>query len=165
MARDLILEPAMLANLEPIATLEEIRQFNRQRFEFEQLQAVIYEDIEHNICAGYRDVRDDEFWVRGHMPEFPLLPGVLLCESAAQLASYYAGKHQLLGGHTVGLGGLDEVRFRGMVQPKCRLYVVTQLTRISPGRMIICRFQQFVDESLVCEGQIKGIPLNTPPER
>ena len=33
----------------------------------------------------------DEFWVRGHMPDYPLMPGVLMCEAAAQLCSFSAG--------------------------------------------------------------------------
>ena len=40
---------------------------------------------EQHLVVGYKDVRADEFWVRGHMPGNPLLPGVLMCEAAAQL--------------------------------------------------------------------------------
>ncbi len=62
----------------------------------EQINAVVLEDCERAICVGYKDVRDDEFWVSGHMPGMPLMPGVLMCEAAAQLASYFTQKYDLL---------------------------------------------------------------------
>ena len=55
----------------------------------EQLTAIVHVDPEKHLVAGYKDVGNDEFWVRGHMPGYPLMPGVLMCEAAAQLCSYY----------------------------------------------------------------------------
>jgi 3-hydroxyacyl-[acyl-carrier-protein] dehydratase len=37
--------------------------------------------------------------------------------------------------------------------------VIVQMTKVSRGRMIVCRFQGFVRETLVVDGFIKGIPL------
>src|SRR6056297_2048219 len=68
---------------------EEIRKCNPQRFEMEQLDAITYFDPDKGLIAGYKDVGEEEFWVRGHIPGRPLLPGVLMCEAAAQLCSYY----------------------------------------------------------------------------
>ena len=74
----------------PVATLEDIRRNNPQRFEMEQLSAVVYVNEADYSCAGYKDVTDKEFWVRGHMPGMPLMPGVLLIEAVAQLAGVVA---------------------------------------------------------------------------
>ena len=74
------------------------------------------------------------------------MPGVIMCEAAAQLASYYTQKFDLLGSEMVGFGGLEEVRFRDPVIPGDRLYVMTQLTKVRRGRMIVCRFQGFVGQ-------------------
>ena len=142
-----------------LADREEIRRYNLQRFEMEQLSAVIYADTERLICAGYKDITDDEFWVRGHMPTIPLMPGVMMCEAAAQLSSYFAQKYDLLGCQVVGLGGLEEVRFRGTVVPGDRLVVVVQSLKVRRNAMILCRFQGFVRENLVVEGKIMGISL------
>ncbi len=60
-----------------VVPLEQIRLINPQRFEMEQLSAIVYTDIEQRIIVGYKDVALDEFWVRGHMPGYPLMPGVL----------------------------------------------------------------------------------------
>lgn len=136
-----------------------IRTFNPQRFEMEQLTAVVYEDPTHHRCIGYRQTDEREFWVRGHMPGMPLMPGVIMCEAAAQLASYYTQKHDLLGSEMVGFGGLEDVRFRDPVVPGDRLYIATELLKARRNRMIVCRFQGFVGQRVVVDGTIKGIPL------
>jgi len=65
--KPLILDPSELDLDRVIADIEQIRRHNPQRYEMEQLTAVCYEDPERRICAGYRDLGRDEFWVRGHM--------------------------------------------------------------------------------------------------
>jgi 3-hydroxyacyl-[acyl-carrier-protein] dehydratase len=161
--RDLILDFADYDLDKPIADLAEIRRWNPQRFEMEQLTAVVREDTARQICVGYKDYGPHEFWVRGHMPQRPIVPGVLMCEAAAQLASFYTVKHDLLGTNIIGFGGLDEVRFRDVVFVGDRLVIVVKLLKVRRGAMTICRFQGFVRESMVCEGQIRGVPL--PMER
>jgi 3-hydroxyacyl-[acyl-carrier-protein] dehydratase len=141
------------------ADLQEIRRYNLQRFEMEQLTAICHVDRERNICVGYKDVTHDEFWVRGHMPKAPLMPGVIMCEAAAQLSSYFVQKYDLLGAKVVGFGGLEEVKFRDGVLPGNRLVIVVQLLKVRRGAMIVCRFQGFVNQSIVVEGVLKGIPL------
>ena len=89
MPPELHFDPAQLDFGKVVADQEAIRRINPQRFEMEQLSAIVYINLEENIIAGYKDVRADEFWVRGHMPDYPLLPGVLMCEAAAQLCSFY----------------------------------------------------------------------------
>ena len=108
-AKELILDFSEYDLDHVIADVEEIRRYNLQRFEMEQLSAVVFADPERAICAGYKDVTNDDFWVRGHMPGIPLMPGVVMCEAAAQLSSYFAQKYDLLGCPVVGLGGLEEV--------------------------------------------------------
>ena len=141
------------------ADAEEICRFNPQRFEMQQLTAIVYDNIETGICVGYKDVTADEFWVRGHMPGMPLMPGVIMCEAAAQLCCYHVQKHDLMGAAMIGFGGLDEVRFRGTVVPGDRLVLTCQKLQVRLGAMIRCRFQCFVKEQMVCEGQIRGIPI------
>ncbi|MBN1908933.1 MAG: beta-hydroxyacyl-ACP dehydratase [Pirellulales bacterium] len=141
-----------------VADAEEIGRYNPQRFEMQQLTAICYEDLENCICVGYKDLTQDDFWVRGHMPDLPLMPGVMMCEAAAQVASYYARRHQLMDAEIVGYGGLEEVRFRGVVRPGDRFVVIAHLLKVR-RMMLTCEFQCFVDENLVCEGILKGIPL------
>jgi 3-hydroxyacyl-[acyl-carrier-protein] dehydratase len=157
--KDLILDPGEYDLERVIADAEAIRKHNPQRFEMEQITAVVFDDVERGICVGYKDVTHDEFWVRGHMPGMPLMPGVIMCEAAAQLCSYHAQRHNLLQAAMIGFGGLDSVRFRGIVVPGDRLVIACEKTQLRPGQMIRCRFQCLVRENLVCEGQIRGIPI------
>ena len=152
-------DPAQLDLSKVLVDREAIRLINPQRFEMEQLTAIVHLDTERHVIAGYKDVRDDEFWVRGHMPKAPLMPGVIMCEAAAQLASYFVQKFDLLGAKVVGFGGLEEVKFRGGVVPGDRLVIVVQLLKVRRGAMIVCRFEGFVNQEMVVEGRLKGIPL------
>ena len=60
---------------------------------------------------------------------------------------------------TIGFGGLNDVRFRDVVVPGQRVLVACQLTRVRKGKLMISRFQAFVERKLVCEGEIIGIAL------
>src|SRR2546430_11163309 len=130
MLPELHFDPAKLDLGRVLADKEAIRKQNPQRFDMEQLDAVVYEDPVNHILAGYKDVRDDEFWVRGHMPDFPLLPGVLMCEAAAQLVGFYVTKAGLKVGDYVVFGGRENVRFRGTVRPGDRLLLVGKGLRV-----------------------------------
>jgi 3-hydroxyacyl-[acyl-carrier-protein] dehydratase len=158
-AKDLIIDFSAYDLDHVIADIEEIRRINPQRFEMEQLTAVVYDNPKTGICVGYKDVTADEFWCRGHMPGAPLMPGVIMCEAAAQICSYHSQRHNLLETEVIGFGALDAVRFRGMVVPGDRLVVIAQKLQLRPRTLIRCRFQCFVREQLVCEGQIHGIPI------
>lgn len=153
-----ILDPAEIDTSRVIADTEEIRRYNPQRHEMEQLTAICYEDPQRSICVGYKDLAPDEFWVRGHFPGMPIMPGVLMCEAAAQLASYYTMKHKLMKAPMVGFGGLQDVRFRGVVRPGERFVIVARLLAVR-STMLKCEFQCFVRQNLVCDGVILGIPL------
>jgi 3-hydroxymyristoyl/3-hydroxydecanoyl-(acyl carrier protein) dehydratase len=143
----------------PLATLDDIRKYNPQRFEMEMLTAVVYVNEQDYSCVGYRDTSEREFWVRGHMPGMPLMPGVVMLEAVAQLCSFVTQRYDLLGAEMVGFGGLEGVRFRDVVLPGERLIVMCRLDKVRRGRMIVCQFQAAVGDRLVCEGTLKGIPI------
>ncbi|MCA9134284.1 MAG: beta-hydroxyacyl-ACP dehydratase [Planctomycetales bacterium] len=158
-ARELILDPSTLDFQNVIADAAEIRKYNPQRFEMEQLTAIILEDLQRHVCVGYKDITHDEFWVRGHMPNMPLMPGVVMLEAAAQMCSYFSQKYDLLGADMVGFGGLEDVRFRDPVIPGDRLLLMCEMTKLRRGRIVVTKFQGFVRNSLAVEGVLKGIPI------
>ena len=157
--RDYIIHPSEYDLERVIADIHEIRRWNMQRFEMEQLTAIVHEDAARGLCVGYKDVSHDEFWVRGHFPGTPLMPGVMMCEAAAQLSSYYTQRHNLLDAKLIGFGGMEDVRFREPVVPGDRLVIAVERVRVRPKAMIVCRFQGVVRDATVVDGVIKGVPL------
>lgn len=158
-AKDYIVDPDSIDFSNVIADTNEIRKYNPQRFEMEQLTAIVYEDPVKVVCVGYKDISENEFWVRGHMPGMPLMPGVVMLEAVAQVCCYCSHKYKLLGESMVGFGGLEDVRFRDPVLPGSRLVVMCELLKVRKPRLIVCRFQGIVEKNIVVEGVLKGIPI------
>lgn len=157
--KDFVVDPREIDYSSVVADIEAIRLLNPQRDAMEQLTAIVYDDPETRVAIGYKDISDNEFWHTGHMPGIPLMPGVVMCEVAAQVCSFHTRRHDLLKCEVVGFGGLNNVKFRGIVHPGDRLTMVCQVTKLRRGKLVTCRFEGFVGENLVCEGEIRCIPL------
>lgn len=77
-------------------------------------------------AVGHYHVRGDEFFLQGHFPGNPIVPGVILCEILAQSACVLL-KDQLLDGRLPVYTGLNNVKFRNPVRPgdtigtRCRI--------------------------------------------
>lgn len=152
-----IVEPASLDFSTILADRAEIARVNPQRFEFELLDAVLFVNKETRQFAGYHDIRPDAWWVRAHIPGRPLFPGVLMMEVAAQLSSFMYTR-ALGNSGFLGFSGVDGVKFRGAVEPPCRLVVVGLCTELKPRRFK-SQMQGFVNGTMVFEGQITGMPI------
>ena len=126
------------------------------RYEFQRLHAIVYLDTESQIMVGYSDVREDEFWVRGHIPGRPIFPGVMMIETAAQLVSYYTMAVENRKDGFLGFSAVDDVKFRGSVQPGQRIIMVGKMLEMRPRR---CKgaVQAFVAGKMVFEGVITGM--------
>lgn len=153
-----IISPSQFDLNSILADQEQIRRFNPQRFEMEQLSAIVHIDTDANLIVGYKDLTEDEFWCRGHIPGFPLMPGVLICEVAAQLCSYFTQALGLVPDGFLGFGGMEDVRFRGQVRPGDRLVIVAKSHRLH-RRQTVFDTQGFVDDAMVYHGRIIGVPI------
>lgn len=159
-----LIDPTTLDTSRVMFDLEAIRSVNPQRHEMEQLTAIIDIDYDNHLIVGYKDVRRDEFWVRGHMPDYPLMPGVIICEAAAQLSSFYCHLIRIADEGFLGFGGMEEVRFRGQVRPDDRLIIASRAERLN-RRQSVFETQGFVGPNMVFHGKVIGIMLNPGPER
>ncbi len=151
-------DPSQLDFQRPLAGRAEIERVNPQRYEMAQLTAIVHAEPERNLIVGYKDVAADEFWVRGHMPGYPLMPGVLMCEAAAQLCSYYIMVYGTMQGDFLGFGGMENVKFRGPVRPGDRLVLVSKATKLH-RRQTIFNVQGFVGSTMVFDADIIGVPI------
>lgn len=138
-----------------------IMEVNPQRYEMQQLTAIVHIDLAQNLVVGYKDVTNDEFWVRGHMPDFPLMPGVIMCEAGAQLIGFFSKMHLVPVGSFIVFGGMDAVRFRGQVRPGDRLWLVGKAVKVN-RRQVVCELQGYVKGKMVFEGTLTGMPFTAP---
>ncbi|MGL6072550.1 MAG: 3-hydroxyacyl-ACP dehydratase FabZ family protein [Fimbriiglobus sp.] len=141
-----------------LADQAEIRTILPHRYEMELITAMVYEDTKEHLVVGYKDVRDDEFWVRGHFPGNAILPGVLMCECAAQLTGYYSLRNKINEGVLMGLSGIEKTRFRRAVRPGERLILVGKGTRVR-ARMTVFDVQGFVNDDLAFQTEVHGMVL------
>jgi len=135
--------------------LEEIRKVIPQRFEMEMLSGIVHYDGYTTI--GFKDLTLDDFWVRGHIPGRPLMPGVLMIEGAAQLCAYAAMLQQPQMGF-MGFARCDDVIFRGTVVPPARLYMLAQMVELN-RRRAIAKCQGVLNGNLVFEATITGMSV------
>ena len=155
--------PTLLCDLDEIdletveADKEDIRSVNPQRYEMEQLDGIIHYDPDEEIVVGFKDVGEDEFWKRGHIPGNPLMPGVLMCEAAAQLCSYYYGRHQE-SDQFLGFAGMQDVKFRRPVKPGKRLILLAKNTEMRRRRATFDT-QGVVGDRVVFQAGITGMPM------
>ena len=143
-----------------VADKEKIYSLLPHRYEFERLDRIVY--FEHKDddlrVAGYHDVRDDEFWVRGHIPGKPIFPGVMMVETAAHLVSYASMTVCDKKDEFLGFAAIDNVKFRGGVSPGQRMIMLGKMEEIRPRRCIGTT-QGFVDGKMIFEGLITGMWL------
>jgi 3-hydroxyacyl-[acyl-carrier-protein] dehydratase len=134
---------------------EGVYSVNPHRHEFALLDGIIACDHEAGYIIGFRTCRDDEFWVRGHIPGRPIFPGVLMIETAAQLVSYYVMSKQPDKGF-LGFGGVEDVKFRGSVTPGDRIIMIGKMVEVR-ARRCIGATQGFVGDQMVYQGTITGM--------
>ena len=121
-----------------------------------QLDGIVRLDGDSGDSIAFREVRDDEWWCRGHIPGTPLFPGVLMLEAAAQLAAFTNCYYDPTFTEFVGFGGVDECKFRVMVRPPCRLWLLCRRVELR-RRRIKSYVQGVVDGVLVYETNVTGL--------
>lgn len=91
-------------------------------------EMLLLDEVEEKdgTAFGYYKVRGDEFFLKGHFPNNPIVPGVILCEILAQSACILL-QNVMCEGKIPVYTGLNNVKFRSPVKPgdtiktKCRI--------------------------------------------
>ncbi|BDF59563.1 3-hydroxyacyl-[acyl-carrier-protein] dehydratase FabZ [Christensenellaceae bacterium] len=98
-------------------------------------------------------IREDLFCFKGHFPGNPILPGVLITEALAQAGAVAILQDERFKGRLAVFGGIDGVRYRGMVVPGDDLILETEILRLSAmgGKG---KVKASVSGKTVCEGEI-----------
>jgi len=106
----------------------------------------IVEQTETRVVTRWR-AREDAPFFRGHYPGNPLMPGVLLCEMAAQSSAILFSSDPAGAGGTPVLTKIADARFKRMIRPGETLLCEVKLDeRVGPAR--------YIDVKISCEGQV-----------
>ena len=141
----------------PKYPIEEVRKYIPQRYEMEQLSAVVTYEPDKHIAIGFKMTSENDFWVRGHIPGRPLMPGVLMAEAAAQLSTFYY-KMATQDERFLGFGALDGVKFRGQIVPGDRFDLIVLNTELRARRAVF-QAQGVLRGRLVFECVVTGMPV------
>ena len=114
-----------------------------------------------SVRARYR-VPEDAFFLQGHFPGNPIVPGVILCEIMAQSCSFLA--KDLLKGKTTLFSGIDKMRFKQIVHPSEVCEVTARLTN-KRGMLFFCEASLSVEGKLCCRGELSFALACSPAAR
>lgn len=90
-------------------------------------EMVLFEDENgKQYCTGKLHITGDEYFVNGHFPGYPVVPGVILCEIMGQSSSILM--LEALKGRTPFFTGIDGVRFKKQVRPNDTVEVTAKIT-------------------------------------
>lgn len=155
----LLVDIATLDLTKDVLPDDELRAMLPHAHEFKLIDGICHLDLEAGIVVGYKRWDANPWWARGHIPGRPIMPGVLLVEGSAQVATVLMKKRERWGmDRFIGLGGLDDVRFRGTVVPPTTVYFVSKVGNRST-RIAKYPAQCFCDGKLVMEMEMLGILL------
>jgi len=107
------------------------------------LDEVVDWELERIVCR--RTFRPEEFFFQGHYPDFPLVPGVILCEAAMQAGAVLLSRHSLGEGVPVA-GRLNDVKFKRMIRPGDTVLIEAALDERMAGA-------HFLSAKVTCEGK------------
>jgi len=141
----------------PVFDKEDISSVNPQSFEMQQLDGILWYDKKKYLVLGYKDVTEKEFWVRGHIPGRPIMPGVIMIECAAQLLSFFVRRVYGVDAF-IGFAGIESAKFRGTVPPGKRLYLLGHLTAFK-SRKYTATIQGVVDGTMVFDTTVSGMKV------
>ena len=104
-------------------------------------------------AVGYKNVTITEPFFQGHFPQMPVMPGVLIIETMAQIAGIIALKRRGLKGSIAFLTGVDGARFREPVVPGDKLDIRVDIVK-EKARLLIADGVATVSGKKVCEAQV-----------
>ena len=113
----------------------------------------LYDMNKLSSATAVVNVKKDSFFVQGHFPDNPVMPGVLIVESFGQAAAALTASgldKSTYENKLVFLMGVEKARFRNPVIPDCKLILKIEAIR-SHGRVWKYKGEAFVDDKKMAD--------------
>ena len=131
---------------------EEIKKIIPQREPFLMIDEV-EEYTAGESAIAYKNVKEEEWYFKGHFPGNPIMPGVLIAESLAQTGAVAILSLEENQGKNALFGGIDKMKFKKMVVPgdrlKLEVKIIKQKGPIGVGEAIAT-----VEGKIVARGEL-----------
>jgi 3-hydroxyacyl-[acyl-carrier-protein] dehydratase len=112
------------------------------------------DEFEPGVSAiGELDVTGEMFWVRGHFPDYAVMPGVLIVEACAQVGAVALLSLPENAGRIAFFAGIDKVRFKRQVRPGDTLRMRCEIVK-RRGPIGFGTARAWVGEELACSGEL-----------
>lgn len=136
---------------EKLPDINEILTILPHRYPFLLIDRIV--EKRDKFVAGIKCVTMNEWFFQGHFPQKPVMPGVLIIEAMAQTGAVMVHQYEENIGKLIFLAGIDEARFRRIVEPGDVLRI--EMTEINRRRGVgKCIGKAYVGEELACEATL-----------
>lgn len=134
-------------------SIQEIHQLLPHRYPFALVDRII-DYVPGEKAVGIKCVTFNEPFFPGHIPDFPLMPGVLMVEAMAQVGGILLVQLPGMAGKFFAFAGIDKVRFRRPVVPGDRLTMTVELLSLKQNRIAKMQGRAEVDGELAVKGEM-----------
>jgi 3-hydroxyacyl-[acyl-carrier-protein] dehydratase len=143
-----------------VLTTRQIQALIPHRWPFLLVDRIVEYDPSRGYIRGEKAVTATEWFFQGHFPGLPVMPGVIQVEALAQTMAVYVAQQPGFGDRIGLFAGIEECRFRRIVQPGDRLTLEITMEklgrRFGRGRAVAS-----VDGQVACEAALSFV---IPPE-
>ncbi|MBQ2275314.1 MAG: 3-hydroxyacyl-ACP dehydratase FabZ [Lachnospiraceae bacterium] len=104
-------------------------------------------------AVGKKCITFDEYFFRGHYPEEPVMPGVLMIEALAQVGAVCILSCDEYKGKTPYFGGINKAKFRNKVVPGDVLTLEVELIKVK-GPVGVGKATAYVDDKVAVSAEL-----------
>ena len=108
----------------------QIQKLIPHRWPILMVDRIVEYDPARSYIRGEKGVTSSEWFFQGHFPGLPVMPGVLQVEALAQTMAVYVAQQTGFGDRIGLFAGIEECRFKRVVQPGDRLTLEVTMEKL-----------------------------------